>query len=178
MRKSGKLREKFHFSFKNIKFTIIFLIDRSPFELLIGAVGTQWATVLTMSNGFNITGMADKDFFELRNLLNLNSKKFSEPFSSWTFIKIIESYAPAQCSSYIFQPHDIAKYKLSDNDKKIYFIGWNDHIKDKRNAQNFDKTERLLGKNVADFCRENNISSMWSEIPSEHVSYIPPWSLR
>lgn len=50
---------------------------------------------------------------------------------------------------------------------KIYFCGWNDHQKDGRQARNFDKTEYFLGKKVAEYCRENNISSLWSDIPRD-----------
>ena len=58
---------------------------------------------------------------------------------------------------------------------KIYFKGWNNRVLDKKTARNFDKTEKLLGKRVADYCREHNISSMWSDKTSEKKKVTYPW---
>ena len=52
--------------------------------------------------------------------------------------------------------------KAADEPDKTVFVGWNDHKLDKRVARNFGKTELFLGKKVADFCRCNNISSLWT----------------
>ena len=62
-----------------------------------------------------------------------------------------------------------------DDEDKIYFCGWNDHKADKRKAHNFDKTEFYLGKKVADYCRANNISSLWSDIPRDERRLTNPW---
>ena len=48
-------------------------------------------------------------------------------------------------------------YRKVDEADKKYFCGWNNHIKDKRTANNFDKTEFYFGKKIADYCRINNI---------------------
>ena len=59
--------------------------------------------------------------------------------------------------------------------EKIYFKGWNDHIKDHNKARNFEKTEFYFGKEIADYCRKNNISSLWTHIASEKKLYYNPW---
>ena len=46
---------------------------------------------------------------------------------------------------------------------------------DKKTARNFDKTEKLLGKRVADYCREHNISSIWSDKTNEKKKVTYPW---
>lgn len=66
-------------------------------------------------------------------------------------------------------------YRNVDENNKIYFCGWNDHIRDKRTAHNFDKTEFFLGKAVADYCRQNNISSMWTDIQCDEINITFPW---
>lgn len=65
--------------------------------------------------------------------------------------------------------------KDSDEQWKIYFKGWNNHVLDKKTARNFDKTEKLLGKRVADYCKEHNISSIWFDKTSEKKKVTYPW---
>lgn len=170
----GKNSEKFNFTYNRVRFQVIFLIDRVPFEILVGAIGLNWACTLTMERGFNVTGMQDADYYALRKILNFK-KSGAPPFSSWAFIRIVASCVPKRCSSYVVQPHELARYKSNASDEdKIYFLGWNDHSIDHRKAQNFEKTERFLGKQVADFCRQHNISSLWTDIPQDANRYYPP----
>lgn len=80
---------------------------------------------------------------------------------------------------YNVQPHEIARYKreelmgVPDSDK-VYFYGWNNHLKDKKKAQNIEKTRILCGDRVADYCQRNNISSMWVAQITKHRNYHPP----
>ena len=64
---------------------------------------------------------------------------------------------------------------LKNEADKIYFRGWNDHLIDHRTARNFDKTEYYFGKRVADYCRVNNISSLWTDIPRDALNVTNPW---
>ena len=61
-----------------------------------------------------------------------------------------------------------------DAKEKIYFCGWNDHITDKRKARNFDKTEYYFGPRVANYCRRNNISSLWTADKYRTIHYSDP----
>lgn len=70
MRKSKKDIEQFYVSYNNIQFDVIYDISKSPFDLLIGAVGINWACILKIERGFT-TQMGDKDFYELCRILNL-----------------------------------------------------------------------------------------------------------
>ncbi len=166
MKATGKHQEQFEFSISNLTFEVIFLIDRTPFELLVGVEGTQIAFVLSVGKGFMVSSIPDKPFNELKRLLILSPGE--NTFTSWTFLSRLAISTPQECTDRIIQPHDIAKYKenqlrrVADGDK-IYFVGWNNHLADGRKARNIEKTRLLCGDAVADFCRENNISSMWSD---------------
>ena len=88
------------------------------------------------------------------------------------FLKYISNHAPHKCKRRIVDPMYLVRYrqhKIKDSDEpwKIYFKGWNNHVLDKKTTRNFDKTEKLLGKRVADYCREHNISSIWSDKTNE-----------
>ena len=75
------------------------------------------------------------------------------------FRKYISNHAPHKCKRRIVDPAYLVRYRqhtIKDSDEpwKIYFKGWNNHVLDKKTARNFDKTEKLLRKRVADYCRE------------------------
>lgn len=177
MKRTNKLQEKFCFPIRGsghtvVHFEVIFLIDRSPFELLIGAKGHTLAFILQIWTGF-WTELPDEIYYQICEILNLNYSK--DHFSSAKFLDTLDCAAPTHCSSVHVQPHEIAYYKKEIPEcEKIYFLGWNDHQLDGRKARNFQKTRALLGDAVADFCERNNISSLWTDIPHEKKDYCPP----
>lgn len=160
MRKKNVDREHFIVTYNSVVFDVIFTIDTTPFKLLIGAKKHNWACLCEMENGFKVE-MPDSKFYSLSKILNLKPSKDS--LTSFAFLKYIASHAPKTCSERLVNPSVFKRFTLSYNsDIKDIFIGWNDHKLDKRKAHNFNKTEEYFGKNVADYCRDNNISSMWT----------------
>lgn len=161
MRKAGKDIEQFNAKYANLTFDVIYDISHSPFELLIGAPYTNWGCILKIEQGFR-TKMSDEDFYTLCNLLNLKPSK--ETLTSFKFLLNIACQAPKKCTNEIVDsihliPFRKNKIKNTEEPNKIYFIGWNNHLKDKRQAHNFEKTELFFGKKVADYCKKHNISS-------------------
>lgn len=172
MMNNGKSQEKFRFVINRVEFESIFLIDRNPFELLVGVRAHQFAFTLEIRKGF-VTTLPDDVYYKICEILQLSYSE--DHFSSFKFLSEIDRAIPLCCSPNRVQPHEVAYYKRNVPEcEKIYFYGWNDHLKDKRDAQNFEKTRLLLGDKVADFCRENNISSMWTDRPSDAVTYYDP----
>lgn len=176
MKAKGKPREKFQFAINHIRFEVIFLIDREPFELLVGVREKQFAFILQVMRGF-MTELPENVYFNLCEILELN---FSDNhFSSVAFLQDIDAAVPLKCSQDSVQPHEIAYYKRDVLDEnKIYFCGWNDHLADGRKAHNFEKTRKWLGVEVANFCIKNNISSMWTDNPQECKNYVDPQGLH
>ena len=172
MRRVNKPHEKFEFCIKETYFEVIFLMDRTPFELLIGVRGHPLAFILEVKSGFK-TELPDRIYYQICEILNLSYSE--DHFSSAKFLREIDSHAPQRCSPIRVQPHEIARYKpnIPDNEK-IYFLGWNDHLIDGKRAQNFEKTRAILGDAVADFCIKNNISSLWTHIPRKTRNYSDP----
>lgn len=172
MRNSHKVREKWDFRIKDVVFEVIFLIDRTPFELLVGAKGHRLAFVLDVTDGFRAE-LSDVIYFEICKILNLNYS--INHFSSAKFLAELDRSTPPKCTPRIVQPHEIAYYKrnIPEGDK-IYFLGWLDHTEDGRMTRNIEKTRRLLGDAVADFCAKNNISSRWTDQPQDRKDYYNP----
>lgn len=179
MRSHKKDMEQFNVRYNKINFRVIWDIGCTPFELMIAAVGTSthWGTVVKIFNGFEAE-MNDKDFFALCDLLDLRPGK--GVFTSFIFLKMIASHAPSEVSANMVKPSYINLFRKdkipkSEEPEKDIFVGWNDHVKDRRKAQNFKKTELLLGAECAAYCRKHNISSMWTDDPAKIKDLAYPW---
>ena len=52
MMRQGIVREAFNFTINGVTLKSIFLIDRKPFELIVGVVGTQFGFIIKLYKGF------------------------------------------------------------------------------------------------------------------------------
>lgn len=173
MRHNNVKQDKFSFTYNNVEFDIVVLIEREPFELLFGIIDYNFSFTLNLYKGYKLEYIPDDVFWKLCRILNLRPGK--EGLTSFKFLKFFSERIPKKYSGKTIQPHQIAVYKKDIPDsEKIYFKGWRTHISDGRTAQNFDKTRALLGDKAYDFCKENNISSCWSDKPNDRVDYYPP----
>ena len=166
-----KSLEHFELAYNKVQFDIILDIGSVPFQMMIGAKHQNLAFVLELETGFATT-VSNDIYYQLIQLLDLNYK--DNGFTSYSFLKYIDSHVPASCDKRIMNPDLLLRfrpYHHSDPDEacKTRFYGWNDHTKDNKQARNFSKTERYLGKAVADFCRAHNISSLWTT-PNDTVT--------
>lgn len=172
MKQNKKESEKYTFTIKTTDFDVIFLINRTPYELLVGVCGTQFAFVLPVEKGF-VTTLPDCIYYRLCEIIQLN---YSENhFSSFKFLAELDRAAPFKCTKRKVRPDEIARFKRDvPENEKIYFYGWNDHVKDGRKVRNIKKTREWLGDSVADFCEANNISSMWTDVERKRIDYSYP----
>lgn len=168
-------KEHYFFNYNGFRFDTILSIVSTGYEILVAIHTHNWGCVLTMDDDFNIE-MQDNDYYSLCSLLNLNWK--ADHFNSATFLRLLSQNAPLHSNMRGVPYRELRNYlhyRHIDDADKIYFCGWNDHKTDKRKAHNFDKTEFFLGKKVADYCRANNISSLWSDIPRDERRLTNPW---
>ena len=160
-----KTIEQFYFKFNNVEFDCILDIGVRPFELMLGVKSYNFACVLKIERGYRTELPSDK-YFELCKILHLTYKDnlFSSPF----FLRQIDIHIPEECTDNLVNPSHLVPFrkdKLSNSDKADGFIfcGWLAHKgKNNGHARNFEKTEFLLGKDIANFCRINDISSKWT----------------
>lgn len=167
-------KDKFSFNYK-IRFDVIVSIVDDGFELLIGLHTINKGLLIKVSPDY-VAEFNDEDYYNLCHWLNLSYK--NEGFTSNMFLKLLSSKIPEKYSGYKYSYEDMIPYlkcKSIDEAEKKYFKGWNDHIKDHNKAHNFEKTEFYFGKKIADYCRENNISSLWTHINNEKILYHNPW---
>lgn len=168
-------KEHYSFVFNSFQFDVILSITYFGYEILVAVHTHNWGCVLNMNKNY-IIDIPNEVYFSLCNLLNLNWS--NDHFSSAVFLQLLSKNSPkqSQCTGVNYLTlRNYLPYRQVDEADKIYFCGWNDHKKDKRKAKNFDKTEFFFGRSVTDYCRKNNISSLWSDIPRNELNEIKPW---
>lgn len=178
MLNNNRSLEQFKLTYNKVTFDCILDIDANPYELMIGAARHNFACILCIDSE-NKTIMPEKHYFDLCNILNLNYSR--NHFTSFKFLRLIDSHLPKRCSEAPVLVKKIVpfrKNRLTEKDRQEGFIfcGWLPH-KDKNNghARNFAKTEALLGKKVADYCRKNDISSKWTTDERLGCAIKYPW---
>ena len=176
MLKNKAEQELFSFVYNKVKFDVLFLIDREPFEFLFGVIDVNYCFVLKMHKGFEIENISDEIFYKLCTILNLKPGK--ERFTSYMFLRYFAEKIPTVYSGTKIEPDMIAKYKNwyldIDESEKIYFKGWRTHVSDGRKVRNLDKTKEILGDKAYEYCKKHNISSCWSHKKEERRPYFPP----
>ena len=174
MRRNKVKQDKFSFRYANLQFQGIFLIEREPYELLFGVVDHNFSFTLCLRKGFELDDMPDDVYFYLRRLMKL--QKCDEVLTSYKLMQYFAARIPKRYSGKKVEPHEIAVYKQRNipEAEKIYFKGWRSHETDGRHVQNLEKTRQWLGDEAYEYCKKYNISSCWSEHPSERKQYYAP----
>lgn len=165
IRHKRKSIEQFQITFNHVKFDCILDLDSNPFELMIGALHYNFACILHILPGY-IVEADELNFREICTILNLNYS--ANHFTSFAFLKYIDDHFPNHASSQLVDPKHIIRFrknKLSKSEREegLFFCGWLRHEgMNNGHVRNIHKTELLLGKKVADFCMEHDISSKWT----------------
>lgn len=179
MGKAHKSIEQFYITYNKVTFDCILDIGTTPFELMIGVKSYNFAYVLKVKPGF-IVETPDSFYMKLIKILNLNYKE--NGFSTSRFLTYVDTHLPQKCSDVIVAPSHLVPFrkdKLSKRNQEegYIFCGWQPH--ENRNnghlsEENASKTEALLGKEIADFCRKHDISSKWTTDVSKAVKLAKP----
>lgn len=180
IRKNKKSLEQFEFEYRNtgIIFDCIIDIDTEPFEIMMGIKGVEFSCILYVKKGF-VTEMKDEDFYRLRDILKL--EKGETPFTSFVFLKYLDSKFPKESSREIVSvehiiPHRINKLTSEERKEGFIFAGWLSHKgKNNGHVRNLNKTRLLLGEQTAKYCEKNDISSKWTTDESRRIRLTFPW---
>lgn len=170
MKKNEIDKEHYSFVYNGFQFDTILSIVTGGYEILVAIHTHNWGCVLKMDDDF-IVDMPDNKYFELCRILKLNYAE--DGFNSSKFLKMLSEKAPKHSNRQGVEYTDLRAYlpyRNVDEAERIYFCGWNDHTRDHRRARNFNKTEFYFGKKVADYCREHNISSLWTDNPRNEIN--------
>lgn len=181
MKRNNKSLEQFQFTYNKFIFDCILDIGASPFEIMLGISGKNFACILFVQDEF-ITEMADEDYYNLRDILNLNWNEHH--FSSFLFLRILDSHFPSNCSPSPVPIEHIIPFRASqlsesEREEGYIFAGWLPHKgKNNGHARNINKTRLLLGNSVAEYCERNDISSKWTTRKEQQQKLTFPWDCK
>jgi hypothetical protein len=172
-------KEHFSFNYANQRLDCIFSFSNARYELLVGIHALNYGFVANIyQNAHNsyVAEITDSVYQDFCNVLNLSYR--GDGFTSNTLLNLLSVHVPVVSQGVEINyevMHQYTKCRQVDEADKIYFKGWNDHIKDGNEAHNFDKTEFYFGSEVANYCRQHNISSLWTSVSRERKEYRQPW---
>lgn len=175
----GISRQKFLYKHLSVQFDVYFFIDESPYELLFGVKGHNFAFTVIVQSDFTVAPyMKREDYFRLRKILGLEDGSGSA-FSITAFLKEFNKKIPAIAStSAVPEPQEISVTRDIDEAHKRFFFGWrNNDIRGERvSDKNLNKTKELLGVPTYESCLKHNISSKWTDIEADKQPVTQPHS--
>lgn len=161
--------ERYRFEYKDGKavFDVFFFIGESPFVLLFGVKAANFSFELAVEKGFNIDPQLDRETYKkLCEALGLEYDP-DNPFKPFNFFKKFNKFIPQNVvAAQKAEPHDVANYRFDiEEADKVYFLKWRDNTQRGENVQleNLQKTKKLLGEKAYLRCKQNNISSCWTD---------------
>ena len=179
--------QRFDVPFSKYKFDCVLSVSGNEPKLLIGLVERNWSCILVFDTSYRIK-MEYSDYRALLNLLDFSysSSGNTERFTSGKFLSQIARRAPKNCKIQVpntkLMSFFYREYVPENQEpEKTVFLGWKTYAPGGKKARNFEKTELYHGKDVADYCRENNISSVWTTEDKENercVDCFPPGYMK
>lgn len=179
MRTTGINKTRFEFQFRNLTFSVIYLAEQFPHELLFGCVHHNLFFVVEVRPGYNISTFLGDSFYPLVRALGLKRDP-ANPFHPSVFFDAFETSTPITANpANTPTVRDIALQRRDvEEADKIYFMGWVNHdgkLK-KPTEENLAKTLRICGHAVYQRCRKYHISSRWTDDPDQERPYFDPHS--
>lgn len=173
---------KFQFHFRNIEFSIIYVNDCRPQELLFGARHHNIFFKIAVYDDYKIYPIIlDSALFAIRDAIRVNvvsterllSKPILEAFSAI----IPEEALPTRVPS----PEEILSTSRDvEDESKVYFVTWILHRNPAERDvtdENLAKTRRACGEEFYRYCKEYRISSKWTDVESDRKILTHPSSV-
>ncbi len=176
MRIAGDHKAHFQLAHNGINFDCLFLVDVTPYEFVLAAIGhPNVALLLPVQRGYYIEPDFGDDYKPLAKLFDQGAGTF-RPFSSAQFLREIDRAMPGQyrqpTPATIIQTY---RHHVEHGDRP-YFIGWRDNdLRGERvSPENLAKTERCFGPSYRDICKRTNQSSCWTHIVAREKPFFAP----
>lgn len=177
MRAAGDHKAHFQLTHNGIDFDCLFLVDVTPYEFVLAAIGhPDVALLLPVQRGCFIEADFGEDYKPLARLFDQGAGTF-HPFNPAQFLREIDQAMPGHyrqpTPAKIIQTY---RHHVGHGDRP-YFLGWrdNDLRGDRVSPENLAKTERCYGPAIRTLCERTNQSSRWTHIAtSERPFFAPP----
>ncbi len=177
MKAQGLTKTKFDFRFRTLLFSVIYVAEQFPHELLFGCRTSNLFFVVRVSKNFEVSTHLGENYSVLVKALGLHSDP-SNPFSPNVLFEGLKAAIPLTTTA-ANTPNIVEIASLSrdvENADKIYFIGWLNHdgISSKPSLENLAKTKRICGQVAYETCIQHHISSRWTDDIGRALPYTVP----
>lgn len=178
MRRQGIAKTKFDFPFRNLLFSVIYIAEQFPHELLFGCRAKNLFIIIQVQRDFFIGTHLGENYYALLDALGLRHPNPGNRFSPNVFFEEFKRVIPLTTTiANVPTITDIASISRDVEDAdKIYFLGWLQHdgVRSKPSLDNLAKTKRLCGHVTHDICLRYNISSRWTDMEEMAQQYHEP----
>jgi len=173
----GITKAMFDFSFRNLLFSVIYIAEQFPNEILFGCRAKKLFFVVQVQRDFTIATYLGDSYRALMEALDLHPNP-DNPFSpNVFFVEFKDAIPQSVTSANVPTVTDIASISRDvEEAHKIYFLGWLQHdgIRSKPSLDNLAKTKRICGHATYNTCVRHHISSRWTDIEKLAQQYCEP----
>ncbi|WP_151199502.1 DUF6037 family protein [Cryobacterium sp. LW097] len=177
MRAESQERAFFRFDKGKARLEVVFLIDESPFVLLISVHGHGGLTFeVPVLPGFRVSTVMEKQqYAALCRALGLEWDP-SKPFSPAAFFRELDGKVPSGIPVVVPRSDVVGRRRMDvEESTKTYFIGWRKNIPTEHvSVRNLEKTLRLMGAVAHRRSRDGNFSSCWTDDSSRRGHDVLP----
>lgn len=178
MTSQGITRCRFSYRLRHLQFSIIFLADYDPMELLFGCHAENiFFTSRVWKKNFALNTYLGDAYLPLVRALGLKPDP-SNPYSPKAFFEEFNKHIPGTTTPRaVPTQREIAENsKDIEDSEKIYFFGWimHDGKTSKPRVENLEKTKRICGIQIYEVCKLNLISSRWTEDAEKAIAFYLP----
>lgn len=158
----------FDFVYEKCEFKIIYPMEQNAFY--IAKRGTQTVFVLFL-DWYKITDKINKDAYDQLKICKDLPFDLKKPYNPFDFLLALDNHLKENVK---FRKTTKTEYftttkKAIPDEEKIYFQRWIPHLNDNKNVteKNLEKVKKILGFHYATFCKENNVSVGFTNIPND-----------
>lgn len=177
MRAQKLSKTKFEFRFRALLFSVIYIAEQFPHELLFGCRAHNLFIVVQVSKDFTVSTFLGDSYGALIRALNLHPDS-NNPFSSNVFFAEFKTAIPCvTMAANTPTVNEIASNRCDvDDADKNYFFGWLNHggINSSPSTENLLKTRKICGDATYEICRRHLISSRWTADENKALQYDEP----
>lgn len=170
-------KTKFDFTFRHLFFSVIYIAEQFPHELLFGCKTHNLFFVVSVDKNFTISTYLGDGYLDLLNALDLKSNNANR-FSPNVFFGAFKDAIPTSTTNAnnpTMNEMAAISRDVEESDKE-YFLGWLSHdgIKSNPSRENLAKTRRICGYDEYQIFAKHKISSRWTGIEMQSKKYTPP----